>query len=476
MSGAASTKMTGSGSIADLPGPPALPLLGNTLQLLRPSRVHLVGERWVDRYGPMVRVELPGATMVLVADLEAINEILRDRPDGYRRWVSQREVIEEMGPNGVFSSEGDDWKRQRRLVLSALNIHYLSRYFDVVRTCTERLRKRLLEVADGRALEIGEEFSSFTVDVTSALALGDDLNTLERRDNELQGHLHRVMAMTGRRSASPVAYWRYVRLPADRAVDRSTAAMREAIAGFIERARKRMEAEPSRYEEPENLLESMLAAQKTDPEFSEDDLIGNMFTILLAGEDTTANTLSWTAWLLCDRPEIQARIAAEAADVLGPASQPLEYEAVERLAYTEAVLRESIRLKPVAPLLPLEPLADTTVCGTRIPAGTRLLLMTRSVTRDAAGHSEELYPQRWLEEKEETAAPKSLAFGAGPRFCPGRNLAYLEAKAALAMICRDFELELDGSAGPVQESFKLAMVPEGLRVKLHRREPVPVAA
>jgi cytochrome P450 len=462
--------------IADLPGPPTLPLLGNTLQLLRPSRVHLVGEKWVKRYGPMVRVELPGSTMVLVADLEAINEILRDRPDGYRRWISQREVIEEMGPNGVFSSEGDDWKRQRRLVLSALNIHYLSRYFDVVRTCTERLRGRLDEAASGEAFEIGEEFSSFTVDVTSALALGDDLNTLERRDNELQGHLHRVMEMTGRRSASPVAYWRRVRLPADRAVDRSTAAMREAIAGFIERARARMESDPSRYENPENLLESMLAAQKSDPEFSEDDLVGNMFTILLAGEDTTANTLSWTTWLLGSRPDIQARIAEEAAAVLGEASEPLEYESVEHLSYTEAVLRESIRLKPVAPFLPVEPLAETTIRGVRIPAETRLLLMTRFVTRTAAGHSEELYPERWLDEKEETAAPKSLAFGAGPRFCPGRNLAFLEAKAALATICRDFEIELDESAGEVRESFKLAMVPVGLRVRLRPRDRVPAAA
>jgi cytochrome P450 len=467
--------MTGT-QIADLPSPPTLPLLGNTLQLLRPSRVHLVGEKWVQRYGSMVRVELPGSTMVLVADLEAINEILRDRPDGYRRWISQREVIEEMGPNGVFSSEGDDWKRQRRLVLSALNIHYLSRYFDVVRTCTERLRKRLLDAAGGESFEIGEEFSSFTVDVTSALALGDDLNTLERRDNELQGHLHRVMEMTGRRSASPIAYWRRVKLPADRAVDRSTAAMREAIVGFIERARARMESDPSRYEDPENLLESMLAAQKNDPEFSEDDLIGNMFTILLAGEDTTANTLSWTTWLLGSRPDVQARIAGEAAAVLGEAAEPLDYESVERLSYTEAVLRESIRLKPVAPFLPVEPLADTTICGVHIPAETRLLLMTRSVTRTAAGHSEELYPQRWLEEKEETAAPKSLAFGAGPRFCPGRNLAFLEAKAALAMLCRDFEIELDESAGEVSESFKLAMVPVGLRVRLRQRSAEELAA
>jgi cytochrome P450 len=464
------------GSIADLPGPPALPLLGNTLQLLRTSQVHLVGEKWIRRYGPMVRIRVGRGTIVAVADREAINEILRDRPDGYRRWADQRAVIEEMGPPGVFAAEGEDWKRQRRLVLSALNIHYLSRYFDVVRTCTERLRKRLLEAAEGgRAFKISEELSSYTVDVTSALALGDDLNTLERRDNELQGHLHRVMEMTGRRTASPIAYWRHFKLPADRALDRSTAEMRRAIAGFIERARARMEAEPKRYEEPENLLESMLAAQRTDAGFSEDDLIGNMFTILLAGEDTTANTLAWTLWLLGPRPEIQARLASEARQVLGDATRPMEYEAIERLSYAEAVLRESMRLKPVAPLLPLEPLEDTTICGTRIPARTRLLLMTRFATRATAARSEEFYPERWIEDDAETQAPKSLAFGAGPRFCPGRNLAFLEAKSALAMICRDFELELDGSGGEVRESLKLAMVPVGLRVRLRERREASFA-
>jgi cytochrome P450 len=95
--------------------------------------------------------------------------------------------------------------------------------------------------------------------------------------------------------------------------------------------------------------------------------------------------------------------------------------------------------------------------------------MTRAVTRDAAARSEELYPERWLAENEETAAPKSLAFGAGPRFCPGRNLAFLESKAVLATLCRDFDIELDESAGLVREAFKLAMVPVGLRVRLRAR-------
>lgn len=469
--------MTITGSIEDLPGPPRLPLIGNAHQLLRADRIHMVTEGWAERYGSIFRINVGRRRLIVVADAEAINEILRDRPGGYRRGRAQQTVIEEMGPPGVFIAEGDDWKRQRRLVLSGLNIHHLNRYFDVVRTSTERLERRLARAAaTGRSLEICDELTSYTVDVTSALALGHDLNTLERGDNQLQGHIQRVLQMTSRRMAAPVAYWRRVRLPADRALDRSVVQMNEAIAAFIEKARGRMDAEPERYEEPGNLLESMLAAQRVDGSFSEVDIVGNIFTILLAGEDTTANTLAWTIWLLATRPEVQARLAGEAEEVLGGDGAPLNHEDVERLAFTEAVLRESIRLKGVSPMLTAEPIEDTTLLGTELPAGTRLVLLLSHAARTAAGRSEDFLPERWLEDDDSTRAPKTLAFGAGPRFCPGRNLAFLEAKAALATIARGFEVELDGSAPPVREALKFAMVPVGLRVRLRARERVPAAA
>ncbi|MFP5389559.1 MAG: cytochrome P450, partial [Thermoleophilia bacterium] len=255
-------------------------------------------------------------------------------------------------------------------------------------------------------------------------------------------------------------------------------AVDEAVAGFLEQARVRMDAEPERYEEPENLLEGMLAAQRKDGSFSDDDIVGNMFTVLLAGEDTTANTLGWTIWLLASRPDIQSQLAEEAHDALGDGGQPVAFESVEQLAYAEAVVRESMRLKGVAPVMGVEPIEDTTICGTHIPADTRLVLLLRQASLTTAGRSDEFYPERWIEDSDDTRPAKSLGFGAGPRFCPGRNLAFLEAKAALATIARDFEWELDGSAGPVREAFKFAMVPEGLRVRLRERKTIssPVAA
>jgi cytochrome P450 len=428
-----------------------------------------VAEQWARRYGPIVRADIGLRTIVAISDREAINEILRDRPEGFRRWRDQRTVIEEMEGSGVFIAEGDEWRKQRRLIVSALNIHHLHRYFDVVRTSAERLRRRLLEAAeDGRRLQITDELTSYTIDVTSALALGHDLNTLERRDNELQRHIQRVMQMTARRIVAPVPYWRWFRLPADRALDHSVAEMRRAVSEFIERARARMEVEPRRFEEPPNLLEAMLAAQRSEGALSDDDIIGNVFTILLAGEDTTAHTLGWTLWLLSSKPVIQARLAEEAGRILGDGALPPTYERAEQLAYAEAVLRESMRLKGVAPVLGVEPTEDVTICDTRIPADTRLLLLLRQATIEARGRSEEFYPERWLEDEDENAAPKSLTFGAGPRFCPGRNLAFLEAKTALATIARDFEVELEGSR-PVTEALRFAMVPDGLSVRLHRR-------
>src|ERR1700678_2912092 len=116
-------------SIADLPTPPRLPLIGNAHQLLRTSRLHLVAEEWARRYGPIVRVDIGRRRIVGLADPDELHRILRERPDSFRRWREQQTVLGEIGAPGVFAAEGEDWKRQRRLVITALNTNHLHRYF-----------------------------------------------------------------------------------------------------------------------------------------------------------------------------------------------------------------------------------------------------------------------------------------------------------------------------------------------------------
>jgi cytochrome P450 len=426
----------------------------------------------------MFRVGVGPRLVIGIDDPDAINAILRDRPEGFRRWSEMERVILEINeavpemkgtPAAVFVAEGEEWKRQRRLIVTALNKDHLHRYFDVVRTATERLQRRLREKAGTREpVAISGDLTSYTVDVTSALAFGHDLNTLEHGDGLLQSHIQRVLRMTSRRIVAPVPYWRWVKLPADRALDRSMVEVYRAIAGFIEKARARMAARPGLFEEPENLIESLLAAQRKDGSFSDQEIAGNLITILFAGEDTTAHTLGWTIWLLATRPDLQERLRQEAAAAFGEHPFPAEYEAIERLPCAEATLRESMRLKSVAPVLGVEPVEDREIRGTRVPAGTQLLLLLRQAHRGNGKRGDDFAPERWLRDGDAEQAPKSLSFGAGPRFCPGRNLAFLEAKAALATLMLNFELE-PGPGEAVRESLDFAMVPRGLRVRLRAR-------
>ena len=242
-------------AIADLPGPAGLPGLGNALQL-RPERLHLMIERWGRRYGPVFRFAMGPREVVGFTDPETVNAILRERPHGYRRWREVEAVANEIGVIGPFTSEGEDWKRQRRLAVTALNTNHLRRYFDVIRVATDRLHTRLAAKDEAAILD---DFMSYSVDVTSALAFGHDLNTLEHGDGELQVHIANVFELLARRILSPVPYWHVFKPPADRAAERSLEVIKGEIAGFIAQARRRMEERPELREAPENFLESMLA-------------------------------------------------------------------------------------------------------------------------------------------------------------------------------------------------------------------------
>lgn len=459
----------------DLPGPRPVPGLGNLLQIDLPT-LHQHLERWSREYGPIYRYKLGSRHYVGLGDPELIAEALRERPHLYRRLSTIEPVFKEIGIHGVFSAEREEWRRYRRLAMEALSQRHLRRYFPILETVVGRLKQRWARAAaQGSVVDIQRDLMRFTVDVTTTLAFGVDMNTVEDEGRGLQRHLEKLFPMLARRLISPVAYWRYIKLGPDRELDRALAALDQIVAELVTQTRIRMAAQPDLFDHPTNFLEGMLAVQaREQAAFTDAEIIGNVYTMLGAGEDTTANTLAWMLHLLCLHPEVLAQARAEVDAVLGEHDRLHDFRDAEKLVYIDAVAQETLRVRPVAPLITvLEANEDLVLGDVQLPRGTAITLIARAATHNPAYFADPLAfrPERWLE-----GAPlsphqphASMPFGSGPRLCPGRSLALLEIKAVAAMILRNFDITHADDPAQVREVFAFTLMPKGLTIRFAPR-------
>jgi cytochrome P450/nitrite reductase/ring-hydroxylating ferredoxin subunit len=462
--------------LSDLPGPSGWPLFGNALQIDLP-RVHQQLEDWSRQYGALYRVKIMGNQVLVISDPELAEAVLRARPKLFRRTGPLERVFAEMGTAGVFSAEGAAWRAQRRLAMQALSNRHLRTFFPTLRRVAERLRKRWAgAAAAGTTQDIDADLMRFTVDVTTSLVFSTDLNTLDGDDDAvLQRHLAPVFPAFARRLLGAIPYWRFIRLPQDRALDRALAEIRKVQEHLVAETRARLEAREPGDVEPRDFMEAMLLARDDEGNpFSDEVVYGNMMTMLLAGEDTTAHTLAWVVHHLCERPDVVARMRAEVDAALGQELTPPDFESAQDLPYLDAVANETMRLRPVAPFLGLEANEDVVVGDVLVPKGSWVDTLTRMPALDAANFAdpEAFRPERWLDERPNSEAHvpgASMSFGSGPRICPGRSLALTEMRVVLATLVRNFDVERVGEVDAVREHFAFTMSPRGLQVRLRDR-------
>ncbi len=472
--------------IADLPGPSGLPLLGNLLQVRR-ERIHQDVEQWAREHGPLFRFSLGPRRILGVADHELLNALLRDRPDGFRRTRRLELIGREMGLTpGVFGANGDPWRRQRRMVMAGFDPSHVRAYFPSLLKVTRRLHGRWQHAASaGTSIELQPDLMRFTVDAIAGLAFGADINTLESDADIIQRHLDKIFPALFKRMFSLMPIWRWRRSKADRELEQSVAAVNIAITGFIAQARARLAADAQRRSAPANLLEAMVAvADSADSADSgglgaitDTEVAGNVMTMLLAGEDTTANTLAWMIYLLHRHPEALQRARAEVLAVAGGLEQ-FDPQRMAGLDYLEACAHETMRLKPVAPFQAVEALRDTTIADVHVPRGTVVWCVMRadSVSEAHFPDAAAFKPERWLGDSSaasplSSAKRVSMPFGAGPRVCPGRYLALLEIKMAMAMLLAHFEIDAVGTRDGAEpaEHMSFTMSPFGLSMRLSIR-------
>ncbi len=472
-----STSSASAKSINELPSPNGLPLVGNLFQIDL-SKFHQQLEKWCNNLGLIFKIKMGSEVILCVADKDAINLILRDRPSTWRRRRTIENVGAEMGINGVFASEGERWERQRKIVALALSRAHLNQFFPKMLKTTERLMRRWKVAADsGESVDLCRDVMRYTVDITTELAFGVNVNTLETDGPVIQQQLDKVFPIIHARMNAPFPYWRYFRLAKDRELERAIAGIEKTVNNFITDCRQQMRNQPERYEAPTNFLEAIIAAQTADQgdNFSDAEIYGNVVTLLLAGEDTTAITIAWACNYFMEFPQHLERVRAELDLLCGTAQLLGKQEQLAQLPYLDAFVNETMRLKPIAPLHPVEANEDTEILGYQIPKGTPVICLTRHSAINPLNFSlpETFQPERWLRSNETDVGPHntqaSIPFGAGPRFCPGRNLALAEIKMALAMLCRNFDMTPTDPSKTVEEKFAFVMSPTNLMVRFSHR-------
>ena len=438
------------------PGPPGYFGLRNVARFATDSLTLL--RESADRYGDVVRLLVLGKPWYLISHPDDIDAMLikNARAMGRDEYV---DVLQRTLGLGLLTSDGELWKRQRKLMAQAFTPKRIRSYGDAMsRVTDDTLRWR-----DGEELNLHDEMSRLTMAVAATVLFGAEVAP---RDVEL---VHRSMeVVNGWYANTPEAILKvpeWVPTQRNRAL---TQAVKD-IDGLI----YRIISERRRGEERDDLLGTLLAAQdEGGVGMSDKQLRDEAVTLFLAGHETTALALAHTLYLLSKHPEIERRLADELERVLG-GRLPTAGD-IKALEYTGRVIKEGMRLYPPAWTTSRETLEDVELGGHRIPKGAQLLFSQWVVHRDPRWfpNPEAFDPDRWL-----PATAKALPrfayfpFGGGPRVCIGNHFAMMEATLMLAIVVSRYRVHLlPGQTLELKPSVTLRPKGKGLRVRVFERE------
>lgn len=360
--------------------------------------------------------------------------------------------------NGLLTSEGEVWKRQRRLAQPAFHRHRINAYAE---TMVEYALRTITNWRDREVRDLHRDMMRLTLEVVVKTLFNADVSA----DADKVGRaLSRIV--------TPFAGQATLKWIMDNRLPTATHRLFNRDAREIDAIVYRIinERRASRRDEGD-LLSMLLKAQDEDgSQLSDRQLRDEVMTIFLAGHETTALTLCWAWYLLARNPETEKKFHAELAEVLGGRSPTMEDLA--RLPYTEMIAKESMRLYPPAYALGREAVEECEIGGFRVPAGTQVFMFQWSTQRDARffPQPEEFQPERWTAEFT-NGLPKYayFPFGGGPRACIGNYFAMMEIVLLLATIGQRFRFSLL-SDHPVTLVPAMSLRPaDGIRVQVESR-------
>lgn len=383
--------------------------------------------------GEIVRLSLGPLPLYFITDPAHVQHVLSDRWRNYSKRSKMWEPLRRLFGEGLVTSEGEVWLRSRKIIQPLFSPGHLASLAELmgetVKACLGDLQGR----AEAGPVDMCKETAVITQRVLMAAIFGAGLGRAEGDD--LIAALAEALRRLNLRLFLAAAPQRLI--PGERALRRAILRIDEAMLRLVRERRGR----PAGGRDLLSLL--TFACDEAGEGLGERQLRDELVTLFVAGNETTAVTLSWTWWLLDQHPEVDARLRRELAEVLG--GRPPTHADLPRLPLTRAVLQETLRLYPPSWIIPRQAVEDDVIDGVRIPAGANVLLSQYVTQRDPRHwpDPDAFDPDRW-DEARAKGRPRYayLPFGGGPRRCLGDGFAMIEAQLILAMTAQRFRPRL----------------------------------
>lgn len=387
--------------------------------------------------GDLVQINFANQPVYLVSNPDYLQRILRDNYQNYRKPDMLYNVTREVAGNGLVTSSGDFWLRQRRMIQPHLHRKQLGYLFsEMIDAISEALERWTLLAENGTVIELGEKMGEITMDITMRTMFGKNILP-EAEVAEIGACVIRIIKYVGETLySSMVPKW--FPIPGRQQFLRDLNTMKETINQIITKCRKEKETSAS-------LIQMLINAvdEESHQQMTEQQLFDEVMTIFIAGYETTTTALTWLGVVIQKHPEVLMKLQAEADQVLGKHAP--SFEDAARLTYTRQVFMEILRMYTVIPFLPRALNEPDQLGNHYLPANALLLVFLHGIHHNPHvwDNPEAFDPERFTPERMVDQSPFAyMPFSAGPRKCAGDELALLEGPLAMAMILQKYHLNI----------------------------------
>ncbi|KAG4439164.1 hypothetical protein IFR05_005363 [Cadophora sp. M221] len=458
-----------------IPGPPGLPLLGN-INDVDPTDSTASLCRLAETYGPIYKLSLGGSDKIFISTHELLDEVCDEKR--FTKIVSGAlDQIRNGVRDGLFTAYPGEhnWEVAHRVLMPAFGPLSIRSMFDEMHDIASQLVVKWARFGPKERINVPDDFTRLTLDSIALCAMDTRFNSFYREDmHPFIDAMVGLLQESGARARRP-AVANYFYRSAQKQYD-SDIVLLKKVAAEVVAERK------SNPNEKKDLLNAMIKGRdpKTGEGLTEESILNNMITFLIAGHETTSGLLSFLFYYLLKNPGAYQTAQRQVDEVVGRG--PITVDHMSKLPYIEACLRETLRLRPTAPAFTLQPLPDspdefTTLSGKyQVKKGQPIIALLHSIHRDPAvfgADAEAFKPERMLDDPFSRLPNNSWKpFGNGMRGCIGRPFAWQEAILTTAMLLQTFNFRLDDPSYTLQIKQTLTIKPKDFFMHASLREHI----